>query len=92
MSRGFDPSQTAAFSVALFAVLYMSSPWEGTTRELRELLSHFIINAPPVETLERMLVARTPELYRQGIDIFRIDSPRHRTWALQFVRDPRSVS
>jgi hypothetical protein len=90
MCRGFDRSQEAAFSVALFAVLYMRSPWEGTARELQEQLSHFITNDPPVRALERMLVARTPELYRQGIDIFRIDSPRHRTWALQFVHAPRS--
>ena len=90
MSLGFDPSQEAAVSVALIALLHRRSPWEGTAGELRERLLDFITNAPPVRALERMLAALTPRLHRQGIDLCRIDSPVRRIWSLQLLHDPRS--
>jgi hypothetical protein len=92
MPRDFDPSQAAAVSVALIALLHERSPWEGTAGVLRVQLSRFITNTPRVRALERMLAALTPKLYRQGIDVCRIDSQRHRTWALQLVSDPWSDS
>jgi hypothetical protein len=92
MSRVFSPSQAAAVVAALTALLDEWSDWEGTARELHGRLSNFIEEVPPVRALERMLAAITPELCRQGIDVCRIDSQRHRTWAIQLLFDPWSDS
>jgi hypothetical protein len=90
MSRSFDPSQQAAVSVALFAVLHMRFPWEGTAVELRELLSHYITNAPPARALEGCSWSSRRDSTGRGIDLGRINGPVRRTWALRLVRDPRS--
>ncbi len=79
MSRRPDPSQTSAVVAAVTALLDEWPDWEGTTRELRGRLANFIEEVPPVRVLERMLARLTLQLHRRGIDVSRIDSPRHRT-------------